>query len=177
MHIRFRSPCRLSSPSMHELMADHLIDTRTGHNRLHSIVALSRQSIFGRLAGYEDVNDADYLAVDPVMRQIVGGRAVDHHAASASQMGRFETEVLATAENLAALADMPGHWIDRHHAAKPLRWITLDMDSSVSPTHGTQEGAAWNGHFDCSNRRSIVGRSPSARWRNPSRSSASCSNC
>ena len=36
------------------------------------------------------------------------------------------------------------------HAAKPLRWITLDMDSSVSPTHGTQEGTARNGHFDCS---------------------------
>ena len=135
---------------LHELMGKHVADTRTGHNRLHSIVALSRQSIFGRLAGSEDVNDADYLAIDPVMRQIVGGRAVDHHAASASQMGRFETEVLATPENLAALADMPGRWIDRHHAAKPLKWITLDMDSSVSPTHGAQEGTAWNGHFDCS---------------------------
>jgi len=29
------------------------------------------------------------------------------------------------------------------------RRITLDMDSSVSPTHGTQEGSAWNGHFGC----------------------------
>lgn len=135
---------------LHELMGKHLVDTRTGHNRLHSIVALSRQSIFGRLAGYEDVNDADRLAFDPVMRQIVGGRAVDHQAASASQMGRFETEVLATPENLTALADMSGHWIARHHAAKPLKWITLDMDSSVSPTHGAQEGTAWNGHFDCS---------------------------
>ena len=135
---------------LHELMGKHLVDTRSGHNRLHGIVSLSRQSIFGRLAGYEDVNDADYLAVDPVMRQIVGGRAVDHRAASASQMGRFETEVLTTSENLSALADMPGRWIDRHHAVKSLRWITLDMDSSVSPTHGTQEGTAWNGHFDCS---------------------------
>jgi hypothetical protein len=135
---------------LHELMDKHMVDTRTGHNRLHSIVALSRQSIFGRLAGYEDVNDAHLLAFDPVMRQIVGGRAVEQQAASASQMGRFETEVLTTAENLAALADMPGRWIDRHHAAKPLHWITLDMDSSVSPTHGEQEGTAWNGHFDCS---------------------------
>jgi len=121
---------------LHELTGQPLVDTRSGHNRLHSIVALSRQSIFGRLVGYEDVNDADYLTVDPVMRQIVGGRAFNHHAASANQMGRFETEVLATAENLAALTDMPGRWIDRHHATKPLRWITLDMDSSVSPTHG-----------------------------------------
>jgi hypothetical protein len=31
----------------------------------------------------------------------------------------------------------------------PPEWITLDMDSSVSPTHGTQEGTAWNGHFGC----------------------------
>ncbi len=65
-------------------------------------------------------------------------------------MGRFETEVLTTPENLTALADMSGHWIDRHHAAKPLKWITLDMDSSVSPTHGAQEGTARSGHFDCS---------------------------
>jgi hypothetical protein len=43
--------------------------------------------------------------------QIVGGRAVDHHAASASQTGRFETEVLTTPGNLAALADLPGRWI------------------------------------------------------------------
>ncbi len=135
---------------LHELMGEHLVDTRSGHNRLHGIVGLSRQSIFGRLAGYEDVNDADRLACDPVMRQVVGGRAVDHQAASASQMGRFETEVLTTPGNLAALADMSGRWIDRHHSARPLRWITLDMDSSVSPTHGAQEGTAWNGHFDCS---------------------------
>ena len=134
---------------LHDLMGEHLQDTRTGHNRLHSMVGLSRQSTFGWLAGYEDVNDADRLAVDPVMRQIVGGRAVDRQAASASQMGRFETEVLATPDNRAALADMLGRWVDRHHAAKPLRWISLDMDSSVSPTHGDQEGSAWNGHFGC----------------------------
>jgi len=134
---------------LHELADSVLRDTRTGHNRLHSLVGQLRQSVFGRLAGYEDVNDADRLAVDPVMRQVVGGRAVDANAASASQMGRFETEVLATADNRAALADLSGHWIDRVHAATAPKWITLDMDSSVSPTHGTQEGTAWNGHFGC----------------------------
>lgn len=135
---------------LHDLAGQDLIDTRTGHNRLHSLVGLMRQSVFGRLAGYEDVNDADRLALDPVMRQLIGGRAVEDQAASASQMGRFETEVLTTPGNLAALADMPGRWIDRVHARAPLKWITLDMDSSVSPTHGDQEGTAWNGHFSCS---------------------------
>jgi hypothetical protein len=49
---------------------------------------LLRQSVFGRLAGYDDVNDADRLSLDPVMRQVVGGRAVDAKVASASQMGQ-----------------------------------------------------------------------------------------
>ena len=112
-------------------------------------MGLLRQSVFGRLAGYEDVNDAERLARDPVMRQIIGGRAVDAQAASSSQMGRFETEVLATAHNRDALADMPGQWIDAVHERQGLNDITLDMDSSVSPTHGAQEGTAWNGHFGC----------------------------
>jgi hypothetical protein len=103
----------------------------------------------GRLAGYEDVNDADRLALAPIMRQIVGGRGVDAQAASASQMGRFETETLALADNRAALADLNGQWIDRFHDRSGLKFIVLDMDSSVSPTHGDQDGSAWNGLFDC----------------------------
>ena len=59
---------------LHDIAGGLLRDTRTGHSRLHSLVGLLRQSVFGRLAGYEDVNDADRLALDPVMRQVVGGR-------------------------------------------------------------------------------------------------------
>ena len=64
-------------------------------------------------------------------------------------MGRFETEVLATDANVEALADMNGVWIDRVHDCHPPTEIILDMDSSVSPTHGDQEGTAYNGHFGC----------------------------
>ena len=132
-----------------DLASAALSDSRRGKNTVHKLDGLFRQSVYGRLAGYEDVNDADLLALDPVMRQIVGGRAVDAQAASATQMGRFETETLALPENRAALAGLNGHWIDRFHDRKGLKYITLDMDSSVSPTHGEQEGTAWNGHFDC----------------------------
>ena len=96
---------------------------------------------------YEDVNDADRLCRDPVMRQFVGDRAVKHGAASASAMGRFETEMLTRPENLEALAELPGRWIDAVHDRQSPKSITLDMDSSESPVHGDQEGAAWNGHF------------------------------
>ncbi len=64
-------------------------------------------------------------------------------------MGRFATEVLASEENLAARADLSGAWIDRVHDRRPPKMIILDMDSSVSPTHGDQEGTADNRHFGC----------------------------
>ena len=60
-----------------ESAAMDLFDFRTGSNICHSMTALLRQSIYSRLAGYEDVNDAERLSVDPVMRHIVGGRAAD----------------------------------------------------------------------------------------------------
>ena len=71
-----------------------LADTRTGRNGRHALVGLLRQSVFGRLAGYEDVNDAERLRHDPAMRWIIGGRAAAGAAASPSQMGRFETRWL-----------------------------------------------------------------------------------
>ena len=70
-------------------------------------------------------------------------------AASASQMGRFEAEWLAGPKNLAALADLPGQWIDAVHKRRQPRVVVLDMDSSESPTYGDQEGSAYNGHFGC----------------------------
>src|SRR5215212_8367744 len=132
-----------------DLAGDVLSECRRGTNTRHRLTGLLRQSVFGRLAGYEDVNDAERLAHDPALRWIVGGRAVTQNAASASQMGRFETEALTQEANLSALADLCGRWIDRVHARRPVRGIVLDMDSSVSPTFGEQEGSAYNGHFGC----------------------------
>jgi hypothetical protein len=132
-----------------ELGEDMLNDYRTGKNTQHSMVALMRQSVFSRLAGYEDTNDAERLSVDPTMRHIVGGRATEHSAASTSQMGRFETEVLTQPGNLKALTKLSGKWIDRLRERQPMRELVLDMDSSVSETYGDQEGTSFNGHFGC----------------------------
>src|SRR5918998_3339824 len=129
------------------MAASALGEGRSGKNIRHHLPGLLRQAVYGRLAGYEDVNDAERLARDPAMRAIVGREGLGRPAASTSEMGRFETEWLPTEANLAALADLSGAWIDRVHARRPPDGIILDMDSSESPTHGTQEGSAWNGHF------------------------------
>ena len=132
-----------------EMGGSILTEARRGKNIRHLIEGLFRQSVFGRLAGYEDVNDAERLSLDPVMRTIVGRRGPDRTAASTSEMGRFETEWLTSAGNFCALVDLSGAWIDRVHARRPPKLIILDMDSSESPTYGNQEGSAYNGHFGC----------------------------
>ena len=83
------------------------------------------------------------------MRAVVDRQGLDRAAASTSQMGRFETEWLTSEANLWALVDLSGAWIDRVYERKAQTTILLDMDSSVSETHGAQEGTAYNGHFAC----------------------------
>lgn len=113
------------------MAGDVLADTRTGKNGRHALVGLLRQSVFGRLAGYDDVNDAERLRHDPAMRWIVGGHAAHGSAASPSQMGRFETRWLTAEKNLAALADLSGRWIDIVHGRRPPRGLVLDEPPRV----------------------------------------------
>ena len=107
------------------------------------MVGQFRQSVFGRLG------DTDRLDRGPAMRWIVGDHAIKGRTASTSQMGRFEAELLATDENFAALTELSGAWVDKVHDRRPPKMIIPNMDSSVSPTHGAQEGSAYNGHFGC----------------------------
>jgi hypothetical protein len=124
-----------------------LIEKRQGKNKTLSLLTQFRQSVFNRLAGYEDTNDADRLRIDPAMKKVTSEKKSDRIGASTSQMGRFETDGLTLPENLAALTDLSGEWIDLVNDRSELKHVILDIDSSESPTHGKQEGTAFNGHF------------------------------
>jgi len=58
-------------------------DSRTGKNGWHGMTEQFRQSVFGRLGGYEDVNDADRLGRDP-------GHALDRRRQGRRKTGRFD---------------------------------------------------------------------------------------
>jgi hypothetical protein len=107
------------------MASDILADARTGKNGRHALVGMLRQSVFGRLAGYEDVNDAERLRHDPAMRWIVGGKAALGAAASPSQMGRFETRWLTAEKNLSALADLSKRFSQILKTSQALHYIRL----------------------------------------------------
>lgn len=135
--------------SLASMASDYLQESRTGRNIRHHLVPLLRQSVYSRLAGYHDTNDAERLCQDPAMRVVVGWQGSDRNAASASEMGRFETELLTQESNLQGLTRMTADWVARAMAHTLHRRVILDLDSSESPVHGQQEGAAYNGHFEC----------------------------
>jgi len=84
-------------------------------------------------------------AINPHSPDEQANFAAKGRAASSSQMGRFETQWLAASANLSALANLSGNSRKSHLNGE----IVLDMDSSVSPTHGEPEQSVWNGHFGC----------------------------
>jgi hypothetical protein len=95
-----------------EMSVEDLADYRTGKNTQHTLLGMFRQAVYGRLAGYEDVNDADRLRLDPAMRTVLGERAVEKSGASTSEMGRFETEILPQRENVRSLLNLPGRFVE-----------------------------------------------------------------
>jgi hypothetical protein len=130
------------------LMERHLSDPRTGRNWQFPLADLFRQSIYSRLAGYADTNDAERLAEDPAFRMLASRERRDTSVALTSTLHWFETDVLAEERNYQGLTrlnvDLIQHAAGRSHS----RRVTLDIDSSESPVHGTQEQSAYNGHFE-----------------------------
>jgi hypothetical protein len=129
------------------LIEQHLTDGR-GKNTQLPLTALVRQSIYSRLAGYEDVNDAERLSQDPAFRLIGSGKVLERGAALTSRLQSFETELLTQAENLAGLAVLNRELIARAEAIDSPRRVVLDMDSTEVPVFGRQEQSAYNGHFE-----------------------------
>ena len=133
-----------------ELIDEHLSDSRQGTNKQFTFADLLRQSVYSRLAGYEDLNDAERVSADPTFRLIGSKKLWDRGAALTSRLHSFETELLASEENLLGLMAVNRELLSQAEGSDNSDRVVLDMDSTESPVHGQQEGSAYNGHFDLS---------------------------
>jgi len=131
-----------------ELIEQHLTDSRRGKNTQFPFVDLLRQSVYSRLAGYEDLNDAQRVSQDPTFRLISSEKIWDRGAALTSRLQTFETEMLAEEENFAGLAGLNRTLIGRAEAMDSGYRTILDLDSTEIPVYGEQEQSAYNGHFE-----------------------------
>ena len=133
---------------MGALIEPHLADTRRGRNTQFPLADLLRQSVYSRLACYEDVNDAERVSADPTFRLIGSENIWERGAALTSRWHSFETELLAEAENLAGLTAINRELIGRAEVIDSPRRVVLDMDSTEIPVYGQQEHSAYNGYFE-----------------------------
>jgi hypothetical protein len=131
-----------------ELITQHLSDSRPGKNTQLPLADLFRQSVYSRIAGYEDVNDAERLSQDPAFRLIGSEKTWDRGVALTSRLQTFETEMLAEEENFGSLARINRELIAKAEAIDAQQRIVLDMDSTEIPVYGQQENSAYNGHFE-----------------------------
>ena len=130
------------------LIERHLTDPRTGRNAQFPLADLLRQSIYSRLAGYEDTNDAERLAEDPTFRMLASRERRDTSVALTSTLHWFETDVLAEEQNYHGLTRLNADLVQHPATRRRSRRVVLDIDSSESPVHGAQEQSAYNGHFE-----------------------------
>jgi len=130
-----------------ELATACLTDTRAKNAQL-PIVDLLRQSVYSRLAGYEDVNDAERLARDPSFRLIGSEKIWDRGAALPSRLQSFEAQMLAEDGNFSGLARLNRELAGKAEALDSGYRTVLDMDSTEIPVYGEQEESAYNGHFE-----------------------------
>ena len=131
--------------------ADALSDPRQPGKVRHQVIELLRQRVFGLACGYADCNDAARLANDPIHKLLVDRDPLTGAAlGSQPTLSRFENavrrgELYALGE---ALADTVIASHQRRLTRRPVRRITIDLEPTDDPTHGQQEFAFFNGHYD-----------------------------
>jgi hypothetical protein len=131
-------------------LAGCLDDAREPGKVLHETIELLQQRVFGLCGGYADCNDAARLVHDPIHKLVVGRDPVTGLGlASQPTLSRFENAVSARELHVLThvLADTVIAQQRRRLHGRATR-ITIDLDPTDDPTHGQQEFAFFNGHYD-----------------------------
>ena len=125
-------------------------DRRQSGKVRHAICTLLRQRLYGIACGYPDANDASRLGTDPIQKMLCDRDPIKgEELASQPTLSRFENAFRrADLYRMGvALADTV---IERHRRRlkRKAKRITIDLDPTDDPTHGAQQLAFFNGHYD-----------------------------
>ena len=107
----------------------------------HSIFHLLKQRVYALAAGYEDVNDHEFLRQDTCFQTVVGREVV---LASAATLSRFENAIDQQSLHLIA-SEMVEHFIDSFSV--PPKELMLDFDPTDNKIHGHQENRHYHGYY------------------------------
>jgi len=120
-----------------KLIDEHLSDARQGANKKFPFADLVRQSVYSRLAGYEDLNDAVRVSADPTFRLIGSKQNWDRGAALTSRLQSFETGMLAGDENLVGLMAVNRELVAQAEAGDESERRSCGRATSPAPRTGT----------------------------------------
>ena len=133
-----------------ERLAACLDDARAPGKVLHETIELLQQRIFGLCGGYADCNDAARLVHDPIHKLLLGRDPLTGLGlASQPTLSRFENAV--SARELRAMTHVLADTVIAQQRCRlhgRVGRITIDLDPTDDPTHGQQEFAFFNGHYD-----------------------------
>jgi Transposase DDE domain group 1 len=133
-----------------EALAACLVDQRQPGKVEHEMEELLAQRIYGIACGYADAKDAARLGEDPLHKLLVGRDPVEGaDLASQPTLSRFEKAV--DRKQLYRLGEALADAVLERHRRRlhgRARWITLDLDPTDDPTHGTQQLTFFNTHYD-----------------------------
>jgi hypothetical protein len=133
-----------------ERLARCIRETREEGKIVHSLLDLFRQRVYGIACGYPDCNDADRLADDPIQKMLLDRDPIDGNSlGSQPTLSRFENA--PSSKDLLNMGCELADVVIEHHAKRlkgKARLITIDLDPTDDPTHGTQQLTFFNAHYD-----------------------------
>ena len=132
-------------------LADCLLDPREPGKVRHRLIDLLRQRIFGIACGYSDANDVAHLGTDPMHKLLLDrDPLVGDDLASQPTLSRFENKRRLT--DLYRLGETLMDTVIKRHryrlGGRKAKLVTIDLDPTDDPTHGQQQLALFNGHYD-----------------------------
>jgi hypothetical protein len=139
-----------SDLNLTERLTSCILENREEGKIVHPLLDLLRQRVYGIACGYPDCNDADRLSDDPIQKLLLDRDPIDGYSlGSQPTLSRFENA--PSSKDLFKVGCELADIVIEHHAKRlkgKAHLITIDLDPTDDPTHGTQQLTFFNAHYD-----------------------------